>query len=74
VAPLSLIGKSTNNPSDGTHEISPMNSHSDQWKSELQAWAPDFNVVLFHGPADVRDFLVKQVRHFPLQLLKLLRK
>lgn len=30
-----------------------------QWKSETQSWAPDLNVVLYHGSADARDFLVK---------------
>lgn len=31
-----------------------------QWQSEAQSWAPDLNVVLYHGSADARDFLVKQ--------------
>jgi SNF2 family DNA or RNA helicase len=31
-----------------------------QWQSELQAWTPDMNVVLYHGSADARDFLVQQ--------------
>mmetsp|Transcript_36172 Transcript_36172/g.86986 ORF Transcript_36172/g.86986 Transcript_36172/m.86986 type:complete len:2449 (-) Transcript_36172:61-7407(-) len=31
-----------------------------QWQSELATWAPDLNVVLYHGSADARSFLVKQ--------------
>ena len=31
-----------------------------QWQSEARSWAPDLNVVLYHGSADARDFLVKQ--------------
>lgn len=31
-----------------------------QWQSEARTWAPDLNVVLYHGSADARDFLVKQ--------------
>ena len=31
-----------------------------QWQSEARVWAPDLNVVLYHGSADARDFLVKQ--------------
>jgi SNF2 family DNA or RNA helicase len=30
-----------------------------QWRSEAQSWAPDLNVVVYHGSADARDFLVK---------------
>jgi SNF2 family DNA or RNA helicase len=30
-----------------------------QWESELKSWAPDLNVVLYHGSADARDFLVQ---------------
>jgi chromodomain-helicase-DNA-binding protein 7 len=30
-----------------------------QWESELKSWAPDINVVLYHGSADARDFLVQ---------------
>lgn len=29
-----------------------------QWQSELASWAPDMNVVLYHGSADARSFLV----------------
>lgn len=31
-----------------------------QWQSEAAAWAPDMNVILYHGSADARDFLVQQ--------------
>lgn len=31
-----------------------------QWQSEAKSWAPDLNVVLYHGSADARDFLVQQ--------------
>lgn len=30
-----------------------------QWESESKEWAPDMNVVVYHGSADARDFLVK---------------
>ena len=30
-----------------------------QWESETKEWAPDINVVVYHGSADARDFLVK---------------
>lgn len=31
-----------------------------QWESETKEWAPDVNVVVYHGSADARDFLVKE--------------
>eukprot|EP00804_Cyclotella_cryptica_P019560 CCRYP_014309-RA/>CCRYP_014309-RA protein AED:0.14 eAED:0.14 QI:0/0.76/0.66/1/0.64/0.44/18/4750/927 len=31
-----------------------------QWESESKEWAPDMNVVLYHGGADAREFLVKE--------------
>lgn len=31
-----------------------------QWQSEAKSWAPDLNVVLYHGRADARDFVIKQ--------------
>jgi hypothetical protein len=31
-----------------------------QWQAEAKTWAPDLNVVLYHGSADARDYLVKQ--------------
>lgn len=36
----------------------------DQWQSELRSWAPDMNVILYHGSSDARDFLVKQEFYF----------
>lgn len=35
-----------------------------QWESESKEWAPDMNVVLYHGGADARDFLVKEEFYF----------
>ncbi len=29
-----------------------------QWQSEAATWAPDMNVVLYHGSMDARKFLV----------------
>jgi chromodomain-helicase-DNA-binding protein 7 len=31
-----------------------------QWQSESQTWAPDLNVVFYHGSADAREFLSQQ--------------
>ena len=31
-----------------------------QWQSELASWAPDMNVILYHGSADARSYLVQQ--------------
>jgi SNF2 family DNA or RNA helicase len=31
-----------------------------QWQSEMATWAPDLNVLLYHGSADARSFLAKQ--------------
>jgi SNF2 family DNA or RNA helicase len=31
-----------------------------QWQSELASWAPDMNVILYHGSADAREFLVRE--------------
>jgi len=31
-----------------------------QWESECKEWAPDMNVVIYHGNADSRNFLVNQ--------------
>jgi len=31
-----------------------------QWQSELASWAPDMNVVLYHGSEKARDFLVQE--------------
>jgi SNF2 family DNA or RNA helicase len=35
-----------------------------QWESELKSWAPDLNVVLYHGSADARNFLVQHEFYF----------
>jgi SNF2 family DNA or RNA helicase len=40
-----------------------------QWQSEARSWAPDFNVVLYHGSADARDFLVNQEFYFTDQFV-----
>jgi SNF2 family DNA or RNA helicase len=40
-----------------------------QWQSEAKTWAPDLNVVLYHGSADARDFLVKQEFYFSDQFV-----
>jgi len=40
-----------------------------QWQSELRAWAPDMNVILYHGSADARDFLVKQEFYYTDQFV-----
>lgn len=31
-----------------------------QWESESKEWAPDMNVVLYHGGSNARDFLFKE--------------
>mmetsp|Transcript_14219 Transcript_14219/g.29472 ORF Transcript_14219/g.29472 Transcript_14219/m.29472 type:complete len:2502 (-) Transcript_14219:1540-9045(-) len=31
-----------------------------QWQSELASWAPDMNVVLYHGSEKARNFLVQE--------------
>jgi SNF2 family DNA or RNA helicase len=36
----------------------------EQWQSELRSWAPDMNVVLYHGSADARSYLVQQEFYF----------
>jgi SNF2 family DNA or RNA helicase len=40
-----------------------------QWQSETKSWAPDLNVVLYHGSADARDFLVQQDFYFTDQFV-----
>ncbi|KAL3944902.1 MAG: hypothetical protein SGBAC_000993 [Bacillariaceae sp.] len=40
-----------------------------QWQSEARTWAPDLNVVLYHGSADARDFLVKQEFYYTDQFM-----
>lgn len=36
----------------------------EQWQSELHSWTPDMNVVLYHGSADARSYLVQQEFYF----------
>jgi chromodomain-helicase-DNA-binding protein 7 len=40
-----------------------------QWQSELMSWAPDLNVLLYHGSADAREFLVQQEFYFTEQFI-----
>jgi hypothetical protein len=40
-----------------------------QWQSELQSWAPDMNVVLYHGSADARDFLCQNEFYYSEQFV-----
>lgn len=40
-----------------------------QWQSEARGWAPDFNVVLYHGSADAREFLAQQEFFYTEQFL-----
>jgi len=40
-----------------------------QWQSEFHSWAPDVNVVLYHGSADARDFLVQQEFYYTDQFI-----
>lgn len=40
-----------------------------QWQSELMSWAPDLNVLLYHGSADAREFLVQQEFYFTDQFI-----
>ena len=40
-----------------------------QWQSESKTWAPDLNVVLYHGSADARDFVIKNDFFFSDQFM-----
>ena len=40
-----------------------------QWQSESQTWAPDLNIVFYHGSADARDFLVQQEFYYTEQFV-----
>lgn len=40
-----------------------------QWQSETQSWAPDMNVVFYHGSADARNFLAKQEFYYSEQFV-----
>jgi superfamily II DNA or RNA helicase len=40
-----------------------------QWQSESQTWAPDLNVVFYHGSADAREFIAQQEFYYTDQFL-----
>lgn len=40
-----------------------------QWQSESTMWAPDMNVILYHGSADARDFIAKQEFYYSDQFM-----
>lgn len=40
-----------------------------QWQAEAQTWAPDMNVLLYHGSMDARNFLVKQEFYYSDQFM-----
>ena len=40
-----------------------------QWQSESHTWAPDLNVVFYHGSADARAFLVEQEFYYTDQFI-----
>jgi len=40
-----------------------------QWQSEARGWAPDYNVVLYHGSADAREFLRQQEFYYTEQFV-----
>ena len=40
-----------------------------QWQSESETWAPDMNVLLYHGSMSAREFLVKQEFYFSDQFM-----
>lgn len=40
-----------------------------QWQSELASWAPDMNVILYHGSADAREYLVKEEFYYTEQFV-----
>ena len=40
-----------------------------QWQSESETWAPDMNVLLYHGSMNARDFLVKHEFYFSDQFM-----
>lgn len=35
-----------------------------QWQAECKTWAPDFNVILYHGSSNARDYLFQQEFYF----------
>ena len=40
-----------------------------QWQSESQTWAPDLNVVFYHGSADAREFIAKHEFYYSDQFV-----
>jgi SNF2 family DNA or RNA helicase len=40
-----------------------------QWQSESQTWAPDLNVVFYHGSADARSFIAQNEFYFTEQFI-----
>jgi len=40
-----------------------------QWQSECSVWAPDLNVILFHGSANAREYLVKEEFYYTDQFV-----
>jgi chromodomain-helicase-DNA-binding protein 7 len=40
-----------------------------QWHSETRTWAPDMNVLLYHGSADARAFLAEQEFYYTEQFV-----
>ncbi len=40
-----------------------------QWQSETQTWAPDMNILLYHGSMDARAFLVNQEFYYSEQFV-----
>jgi len=59
--------KSTNIP--GPFLVVAPLSLVNQWQSESELWAPDMNVLLYHGSMDARDFLVKQEFYYSDQFV-----
>jgi chromodomain-helicase-DNA-binding protein 7 len=40
-----------------------------QWQSECATWAPDLNVILYHGSASARQFLLDQEFYYTEQFV-----
>jgi SNF2 family DNA or RNA helicase len=40
-----------------------------QWQSEAKSWTPDLNVLVYHGSADARDFLVQHEFYYTDQFV-----
>jgi SNF2 family DNA or RNA helicase len=48
----------------GPHLIVAPLSLVKQWEGEFAAWAPQINIVVFHGPADARDAILQHEFYF----------